>query len=115
VDAASLDDIVDRLSYPVVVKAVTSELSHKSEAGAVKMGLQDAAAVKAAVAAIQDSVSQLKPRIKVDHFLIESMGEDVVAEIMVGISTDPQFGQMLVTREKCIAADVMICEAGAKY
>ena len=96
VDATTIDDIVDRLSYPVVVKAVTPELPHKSEAGAVKTGLHDAAAVKAAVAAIQDSVSQLKPRIRVDNFLIESMVEDVIAELMVGISTDPQFGQMLV-------------------
>jgi acyl-CoA synthetase (NDP forming) len=96
VDATGLDDIVDRLSYPVVVKAVTPELPHKSEAGAVKTGLHDAAAVKVAVAAIQDSVSRLKPRIKLDNFLIESMVEDVIAELMVGISTDPQFGQMLV-------------------
>jgi acyl-CoA synthetase (NDP forming) len=107
VDATSIDDIVDRLSYPVVVKAVTSDLPHKSEAGAVKTGLHDAAAVKAAVAAIQNSVSRLKPRIKVDNFLMESMVEDVIAELMVGISTDPQFGQMLVIAGGGILVELM--------
>jgi succinyl-CoA synthetase beta subunit len=33
---------------------------------------------------------------KIEILLVESMVEDVVAELMVGVNTDPQFGQLLV-------------------
>lgn len=74
------------LSFPVVVKAVSDTLAHKTEAGAVHLNLRSAAEVEAAVAAMQ-GLSQ--------RFLVERMVCDVVAEIIVGIHRDPQFGLAL--------------------
>lgn len=74
------------LGYPVVVKAVSDTLAHKTEAGGVKLNLNTAAEVQAAVASMAHLATE---------FLIEKMAADVVAEIIVGISRDAQFGLAL--------------------
>jgi acetyl-CoA synthetase len=74
------------LGYPVVVKAVSDTLAHKTEAGGVKLNLKSTGEVQAAVASMTHLASE---------FLVEKMAADVVAEIIVGISRDPQFGLAL--------------------
>jgi acetyl-CoA synthetase len=86
VGAAHAADAAQRLGYPAVVKAVSDTLAHKTEAGGVKLNLKSADAVQAAVAGMAHLTSE---------FLIEKMATDVVAEIIVGISRDAQFGLAL--------------------
>ena len=74
------------LGYPVVVKAVSELLAHKTEAGGVKLNLKTASEVQAAVASMAHLASD---------FLVEQMATDVVAELIVGISRDAQFGLAL--------------------
>ena len=75
-----------QLKFPLVVKAVSDTLAHKTEVGAVRLNLKNAAQVVEAVAAM----AHLS-----DRFLVEQMATDVVAEIIVGVSCDPQFGLAL--------------------
>ena len=74
------------LGLPVVVKAVSSMLAHKSEVGAVKLNLRSAEQVEAAVQAMAGLS---------DRFLVEQMAGDSVAEIIIGVRHDPQFGLAL--------------------
>ncbi len=76
----------DALGYPVVVKVVSAALAHKTEAGAVRLNLRSAESVKEAVTAM----SHLG-----DRFLVEKMAQGVVAEVIVGLVRDPQFGLAL--------------------
>ncbi|WP_243658702.1 acetate--CoA ligase family protein [Tamaricihabitans halophyticus] len=76
----------EELGYPVVAKALSADLAHKSEAGGVHIGLSSADAVRAAVT----SMSGLGQR-----FLVERMVPDAVAELIVGVHRDPQFGLAL--------------------
>lgn len=92
----AVDGIIEDLQYPLVVKAVSAELAHKSEAGAVKTNLRDAAEVRKAVIEMQHSVSKSIPGIVLEQVLVEAMIEEVIAELMIGINTDHQFGQLLV-------------------
>jgi succinyl-CoA synthetase beta subunit len=78
--------VAAQLEFPLVVKAVSATLAHKTEAGAVRLKLNSAAQVVDAVAAM----AHLS-----DRFLVEQMATDVVAEIIVGITRDPQFGLAL--------------------
>lgn len=71
---------------PVVVKACSDTLLHKTEAGAVRLNIRDEAALRAAFAAMRD----LAPAV-----LVEAMASDVVAELIVGVTRDPQFGPVL--------------------
>jgi acetyl-CoA synthetase len=84
------DDVVAAatdIGYPVVLKAVSSRLAHKSEAGAVVVGLKDATELGAAAARLAD---------RYDRFLVEQMIRPVVAELIVGVSRDPTFGLSLL-------------------
>ena len=75
------------IGYPVVLKAVSNELAHKSEAGAVMVGLADAAAVRDATASMAAHF---------DRFLVEAMARPMVAELIVGVSRDASFGLSLL-------------------
>jgi acetyl-CoA synthetase len=86
VAAHAAADAAQRLGFPVVVKAVSDTLAHKTEAGGVQLNLRTASEVQAAVAAMAHLASE---------FLVEHMARDVVAEIIVGISRDAQFGLAL--------------------
>ena len=92
----ALENMVDQLEFPVVLKAVSADLPHKSEAGAVRVGLQDAAQLREALRQMRLDVAAAAPQIDFAQVLVESMVEGVIAELMVGINTDPQFGQLLV-------------------
>jgi acyl-CoA synthetase (NDP forming) len=94
--ANASDEAVSNLRFPVVVKAVSSRLPHKSEAGAVKLNVQNCAQVKTAITEIRKSVAEVSADLPIDQFLVESMVTDVIAELMIGVNTDPQFGQILV-------------------
>jgi succinyl-CoA synthetase beta subunit len=89
-------DMVDQLEFPVVLKTVSADLPHKSEAGAVRVGLQDARQLLEALQQMRLSVATVAPQVDFVQVLVESMIEGVIAELMVGINTDPQFGQLLV-------------------
>ena len=88
---ASADDApaaAAELGFPVVVKAVSADLAHKTEAGAVALNLGSAEAVARAVAGMAP--------LGVDRFLVEPMVSDAVCELILGIQRDPQFGLVLV-------------------
>ncbi len=72
----------DEIGYPVVLKGVG--IAHKTEAGAVAVGLRDAAAVRDAFA-----------RMPTADVLVEEMIDDAVAELLIGVVNDPAHGFVL--------------------
>lgn len=86
VEASDAVAAADALGYPVVVKAVSAELAYKTEAGAVKLDLNSAEAVQAAVSTLRHLS---------DRFLVERMAQEIVAELIVGVTRDAQFGLSL--------------------
>lgn len=81
-----------RLGFPVALKMVSAGLAHKSEAGAVRLGLRDASAVAAAVAGMRTDVTAHDPASVTDRFLVERMEQTPVAELLISVRADPQFG-----------------------
>jgi acetate---CoA ligase (ADP-forming) len=75
------------IGFPVAMKATGAALEHKSEVGGVVLNVRTP---KEATAAAQ-RLARLS-----DTLLIEEMITDGVAEILVGITVDPQFGQLLL-------------------
>jgi acetyl-CoA synthetase len=84
--ASQAPDVAGRIGFPVVAKAVCDTLAHKTEAGGVRLHLGSAEAVRDAVAAM----GHLS-----DTFLIEKMEAGAVAEMIVGVQRDAQFGLSL--------------------
>jgi len=75
------------IGFPVVIKASGAAFEHKSDVGAVVLNVRSMA--EAASAA--ERLGKLS-----DELLVEEMVSDGVAELLVGISVDPVFGQLLV-------------------
>ncbi|MEE8534781.1 MAG: acetate--CoA ligase family protein [Kiloniellales bacterium] len=95
-NAADAPAAAEALGFPVAVKLVSADLPHKSEAGALRLGLKSAAEVAEAVAAIDASVARHAPEVARGAFLVERMVGDPVAELLVGVRRDDQFGQVMV-------------------
>jgi acyl-CoA synthetase (NDP forming) len=79
--------VVTDLGYPITLKAVAADLAHKTELGAVKLNLNNQSQVEQAAASLW-ALS--------DTLLVEQMMQGAVAELIIGINTDPLFGQYLV-------------------
>jgi acetyl-CoA synthetase len=94
VTADEAPEAANRIGYPVVIKAVGKAFSHKSDLGAVKLNLESPEDTARAVKEISESAAQ--KQLAATRFLVESMVQDVVAELIVGIKCDEQFGPTLV-------------------
>jgi len=85
----------ETLGYPVVAKIVSAQIAHKSDIGAVRVGLADGAAVLRAWDDIHAAVSAARPDAVIEGLLIEKMAPAGGVEILVGVHRDPVFGHML--------------------
>ncbi|MDT2006145.1 hypothetical protein FXW78_18200 [Rhodococcus opacus] len=99
------EDVVaaaERIGYPVVLKAVSPELLHKSERGGVKVGLGDADEVGRAHREMAATLDDLPIR----GYIIASMIKGGV-ELLAGISRDPLLGPTVVIGSGGVAAEAM--------
>ena len=76
----------EEIGFPVVLKAVAPEMAHKTEYGGVALKLKNVPEVVEAAAEMSGIA---------ESFLVEEMISDGVAEIILGVSVDPQFGATL--------------------
>lgn len=95
VDAEQAAALAAGLTAPFVVKVVSPDIVHKSDAGGVVLDLADAAAVSAAVAAMASHLSQAMPDARIEGYLVQEMvtGE---LEMFIGARRDPQFGPVVM-------------------
>ncbi|MEX2298725.1 MAG: acetate--CoA ligase family protein [Dongiaceae bacterium] len=84
------------LGFPVVAKLAEPVLAHKTEAGAVALNLRSESEVAEAIARMAASIDRYKPGLLAERFLIERMVSGTVAEMIVGVQRDPQFGLAIV-------------------
>ncbi len=85
--AAEAVAVAERLGYPVTLKVSSTAIAHKTEAGGVALNLRSAKEVAAAAARL----ATLAPEV-----LVERMVTGAVAELILGLTRDPQFGTALV-------------------
>ena len=83
-----------RLGWPVVLKAVSRDLAHKTEAGAVAVGLDSERAVRAAWRTISDSVTARAPQARIDGMMVQSMLHG--REIIAGLARVPGVGPVVM-------------------
>nr|WP_180206404.1 acetate--CoA ligase family protein [Pseudomonas sp. SbOxS1]NYU06643.1 acetate--CoA ligase family protein [Pseudomonas sp. SbOxS1] len=84
------------LGYPLVVKAVSAQLPHKTEAGGVALNLKDDTALSAALDKMRASIKAYAPQVAFDQLLLEPMAKPPLAELIVGIKRENDFGLALV-------------------
>lgn len=92
------------LGRPVALKAIAPGLVHKSDSGAVRLGLRDAESVRKSAAAIETSLAEAG--YELEGLLLQPMAEAGV-ELIVGVVNDPSFGPVLACGAGGTAAELM--------
>lgn len=85
----------DAMGYPVVLKVVSPDIAHKSDVGGVKLNLQDSQAVGEAFDAIMTSARAAEPTAQILGVSVQQMAKQGT-EVIVGMTTDPQFGPVMM-------------------
>lgn len=96
-DAAAAVAVAERMGYPVALKILSRDISHKSDVGGVALNLEDRAAVERAAREMLARVARLKPDARIDGFTVQLMARRPGAhELILGVATDPIFGPVLL-------------------
>lgn len=85
--ATSALQLAHRIGYPVTMKAVSDQVAHKTEINGVYLNINSDAEVEQAAQHLLSLSEQM---------LVERMEQGVLAELIVGVSCDPLFGNYLV-------------------
>ena len=83
------------IGFPVVLKIVSTEIAHKSDVGGVLLGLADEATVRSGYEQLLAAVAQAAPGAKLEGVSVQPMAQPGT-EVIIGMSTDPQFGPVLM-------------------
>lgn len=94
VTAAQATAAAEEIGFPVVLKGVSKALVHKSDVGAVKLNLKDAAAVDRAFADIAQAFST-HGIAGFEGCVVQEMGHGEV-ELFLGAKHDPEFGALIL-------------------
>jgi len=84
-----------QFGFPVVLKIVSPDIVHKSDAGGVKLGLRTSKQVGRAYDDILVAVKQKHPRVVIQGVSVQKMARPGV-EVIIGMTKDAQFGPVLM-------------------
>lgn len=94
-NAAALGDGAAGIGWPVALKMIGPRLLHKTEAGAVMLGIDGPQELADAARAMRATVAAHDPMAVSDRYLVEAMSPTPLAELVIAIRRDPQFGYAL--------------------
>ncbi len=95
----SKDEAIEKaeeFGYPLVMKLISKDIQHKTEAGVVKLNIKNEAEAEQAYDEVISNATAYKPNAIVQGVLCYRMIEEPVAETIVGILSDPYFGPAVV-------------------
>ncbi|MCV6590186.1 MAG: acetate--CoA ligase family protein [Marinobacterium sp.] len=98
-------DVADAIGYPLVIKGVSDQLAHKTEAGAVALNIRSREdAINAATEMSRKLAAQGFDNVPM---LLEPMFRDAVGELIIGLKRDEQFGLALIVGSGGILVNLM--------
>jgi acetate---CoA ligase (ADP-forming) subunit beta len=92
---AEAELIARSIGYPVVLKVVSPDIVHKSDAGGVAVGLEDGESVGRAYSRMLGTLKEKFPQAKIDGISVQRQAPAGV-EIIIGMTRDPQFGPAIM-------------------
>jgi acetyl coenzyme A synthetase (ADP forming)-like protein len=104
--AAEAVKIARRLRFPVALKIVSDDILHKTEAGGVIVGLENAADVRRGFEQLVKNAKRYKKNASIQGVQVQQMLKGG-QEVMVGAVTDPSFGKMIAFGLGGILVEVM--------
>ena len=106
-DAEAAAQEAARIGFPVVLKILSEDISHKSDVGGVALNLQDAADVRHAATSMLDRVRKVHPKARLEGFIVQQMVKLAKAqELIIGASIDRVFGPIILFGQGGVAVEV---------
>ncbi|MFI5413604.1 MAG: acetate--CoA ligase family protein [Candidatus Lutacidiplasmatales archaeon] len=87
-------EAAEDIGYPVVLKVVSPDLSHKTDVGGVALGIHDSASLRTAWQAMHQSLEAKARDARIEGFEVEAEIQDG-KEVLVGVQRDPHFGPIV--------------------
>lgn len=98
----------ERLVYPVALKIVSPQITHKSDVGGVVLDIAGPAGLRDALAAMRERVAKTRPEAVIEGFSVQQMAViDGSYELIVGVHTDRQFGPVILFGEGGTAVEII--------
>jgi acetyltransferase len=99
--------VAAEIGFPVALKILSPDITHKSEVGGVALDLENAQAVDDAAKAILKRLQQYRPNARLPGFTVQSMARRPNAqELIIGTTTDAVFGPVILFGQGGIAVEV---------
>ena len=96
--ATSADDaaqLAQKIGFPVVLKIVSPDILHKTEAGGVLVGVADAQAARSGYDTIVANAKKYQAGAQISGVQVQQMLPTGAQEVIVGAVTDPSFGKLV--------------------
>ena len=108
--AHTIDDapkVAADIGFPVALKVLSPDVSHKSDVGGVALNLENATEVGAAATAIRERLHQYRPDARLTGFTVQAMARRPNAhELIVGVADDAVFGPVILFGQGGTAVEV---------
>lgn len=113
-DPAAAAALAKKMGFPVALKILSNQITHKSDVGGVMLDLENEKGVQVAAEGMIKRAAELKPDAVINGFTVQKMAPRSGAhELIVGMTTDPLFGPVLLFGEGGTAVEVIADRAVA--
>ncbi len=99
-------EAASRIGYPVVMKVVSADISHKTDVGGVRTDIRDAKEAGVVYDGMMHRIHRYMPGARIEGVLVQKMLEGG-REIIIGMNRDPQFGPMIMFGLGGISVEVL--------
>jgi acetyltransferase len=99
--------VAPEIGFPVAIKVLSPDISHKTDVGGVTLDIESADALRVAAEGMQRRVAQMRPDARLEGFTVQAMARRPEAqELIVGLTTDPVFGPVILFGAGGIAVEL---------
>jgi len=107
-------DIARKVGYPVALKILSEDISHKSDVGGVRLFLESPEAVRGAAEIMLETIAEKLPDARIEGFTVQKMALRPSAhELIIGVASDPIFGPVILFGQGGTAVEIIADRAVA--
>ena len=98
--------LAEEIGFPIVLKVISPDIAHKSDVGGVVLGLTGAGAVREGYDSMMAAVRAAAPEATIEGASVQQQAEPGT-EVIIGTTTDPQFGPVMMFGLGGVLVEVM--------
>lgn len=108
--ARTIDEVLmhaNEIGYPVALKILSKDITHKSDKGGVLLNIESESKLKTAAEGMLKKIERLVPDAVIEGFTVQEMFfKDDSQELIIGVTSDPIFGPVILFGQGGISVEV---------